>query len=487
MTRPLLVAVTVIVFAACAAPPPREEPEFDVAVPASWEGHDTTTVVADTSRWWTTFADDSLNDLIDEALANNYNIKMAAAAVDAAAALARLAGAELYPHAFLRFDGVRRKQNFVGFPIPGGSGVLTTQTTTLGVSLDVLWEVDLWGRIRAGQSAALGELEASWADLAAVRLSVASQTTKAWFALIESRLQVELAEETVKSFKQSADFVRSRYEQGVRTSLDLRLSLSQLYAAQALYELRLLQLNQTTRQLEILLGRYPAAAIETDHDLPQVVGDVPAGLPSEILLRRPDLLAAERRYAAAEKRVSEARRAFFPRITLTGAGGTLSEQLGDLVKGDFSVWSVAAGIAQPIFQGGRLRANLALSHAEADLVLADYALSLLNAFSEVEVLLYAEQTLARQEAASAQAAEQSLAAQSLAERQYAAGLVQYVTVLETQRRALTARSELITVRRERLDARVNLHVALGGGFDVTEQWQEFLTAQASLESGDTVE
>jgi multidrug efflux system outer membrane protein len=206
---------------------------------------------------------------------------------------------------------------------------------------------------------------------------------------------------------------------------------------------------------------------------------LPGGLPSELLIRRPDLVAAERRYAGTQAKISESRRAFFPRITLTGAAGTLSEQIDDLVKGDFSVWSLAAGLTQPIFQGGRLRANLAQSHAVADQALAGYALSLLRAFGEVEMMIVAEQRLAKRVVYTQEAADQSVAAQDLAERQYSAGLAEYILVLETQRRALNSVSELITVRRERLEARINLHVALGGGFDLEDQWEQFLVARSS--------
>jgi NodT family efflux transporter outer membrane factor (OMF) lipoprotein len=467
--------------------PERKPPEVEVATPTQWTVEEPAVepVEADTSRWWIYFGNEQINQLVDEALAHNFDLMAAAARVDAAAAVAKAAGADLYPNANLRFDASRRRQNLIGIPIPGSGGVITTRSTSLGVSLDIAWELDLWGRIRSGQSATLADLQATWAELAGARLSIAAQVVKAWFAVVESRLQLELAEETVDSYRLSADQVRRRYEEGVRTSLDLRLALSSLYAAEALLEFRKQQLDITKRQLEILLGRYPGADLTADSDLPTIDTEVPAGLPSELLIRRPDLLAAERRYAAAEKRVSKARRAFFPRLSLTGTGGTLSEQLGDLVDGDFGVWSIAANLTQPIFQGGRLRANLAQSEAASDQALAQYAVSLLVAFGEVESSLFAEQTLANQEVHTANAAEQSEAARQLAERQYNAGLVDYITVLETQRRSLNSQSELISVSRQRLDARVNLHVALGGAFSLDDEWTKFLAAQTPTQEART--
>jgi outer membrane protein TolC len=159
----------------------------------------------------------------------------------------------------------------------------------------------------------------------------------------------------------------------------------------------------------------------------------------------------------------------------------LTAALEDIASGDFSVWRIAASVTQPVFQGGRLRANLAQTHAVSDQILAEYALALLNAFGEVESSLIAEELLTRRVAVTAEAAKQSEAARVLAEREYNAGLTDYITVLETQRRELNSRSELLTVRRERLDARVNLYLALGGGFDLHEEWKQFLETQKESE------
>lgn len=470
-----LAIASVAFTAGCASPPKRQGVDLGVSIPESWTAPNAGQLTWSTdARWWENFEDASLDGLIEEVLVNNYDLKAAVARVDAAEEAARLAGAGGLPDLSAGLSASRRKQNLIGIPIPGAGGVISTRSTSYGVSLDTSWELDLWGRVRSAKSAALADLEASWADLAALRLSIAAQTAKAWFALIESRLQVELAEETVENYRLSADQVRDRYQRGVRTSLDLRLAMSNLYGAEALLEARLEQHDRTKRQLEILLGRYPSGSLETTGDLPEVSDKVPAGLPSELLIRRPDLLAAERRYAAAEKRVSEAGRAFFPRISLTGGAGTLSQQLEDLVDGDFGVWSIAAGITQPLFQGGRLRANLALSHAVADQALAQYAQALLGGFAEVESALFSEELLARRKEKLAGAAGQSEAARRLAETQYRSGIVDYITVLETQRRALVSRSELIAARRQRLDARVNLHLALGGGFELDTNWMQFL-------------
>jgi multidrug efflux system outer membrane protein len=469
--------------AGCASAPGREPPRVGVEVPRRWSLADSLAPGGTAEvHWWSEFGDSTLDALIQEALSDNYDLKAAAARVQAAEATARLAGADGLPNASLGFSASRRRQNLIGIPIPGAGEVISTRSTSFGVSLDTSWEPDLWGRVRSAKSASLADLEATEADLAALRLSVAAQTAKAWFALVESRLQMELAAQTAESYRFSAERVRERYERGVTSSLDLRLATSNLHSAEAMLEARKQGHDLAKRGLEILLGRFPSASLTESHELARVSGAVPAGLPSALLIRRPDLFAAERRYAAAERRVSEARRAFFPRLTLTGSGGTLTRELADLIDGDFGVWSIAAGLTQPIFQGGRLRANLALSEALADQALAAYAQALLAGFSEVESALYAERSLAAREAALRLAAEQSEAARSLAESRYEAGIVDYITVLETQRRALASRSELIAVERQRLDARVNLHLALGGGFDIEGDWMRFLESPAGREA-----
>jgi outer membrane protein TolC len=180
--------------------------------------------------------------------------------------------------------------------------------------------------------------------------------------------------------------------------------------------------------------------------------------------RRPDLLAAERRLSAAHARVLESKQALYPRISLTGSAGTSSDELKNLLDGDYSVWNLVANLLQPVFQGGRLRANVNLAEARELEGLALYAQSVLGAFAEVESALSAEELLSQQEAALTQAAEQSVAARQLADQRYAQGLTDFIAVLEAQRRAFNSQSQLITVQRQRLDNRIDLYLALGGGF-----------------------
>ena len=476
--------------AACASAPPADPPEPPVPLPDRWTAGDGLAAAAPPAdAWWAELGGELLAELVGEALAASPSLAAAAARVDAAAAQARIAGADVRPQVISDFDASRRRQNFLGFPIPGADerGVLSNTTTSYSTGLDVSWELDLWGRLRAGESAALARLEGSAADLAGARLSLAGQVAKAWFGLLEAVEQTELARETAANRELGRERVRRRYELGLRPGLDLRLAIVSHATAEALAAQRERQLDAARRRLEALVARYPdgtlgppagtgegevetsdlgAATVPSSDGALELVppGPVPAGVPAQVLLRRPDLVAAERRLAAAGLAVEQAEKALLPRITLTGSAGRSSQELEDLLDSDFTVWSVAAGLLQPIFQGGRLRAGVDLAEAQQAEAVALWRDAALRALTEVEQGLAADAFLAAREAALEEAAAQAAAALDTARERYAAGLADYLTVLESERQALDTRSQLLAARRERLDARVDLHLALGGSF-----------------------
>jgi NodT family efflux transporter outer membrane factor (OMF) lipoprotein len=411
----------------------------------------------------------SLDALVEEALRQNYDLKQALARIDAARAQARIAGADLYPQADFNFSSTRREQVFVGFPIPGrGDEPLKSLSTTHVGSFNLSWELDVWGRVRAGQSATLADVQSSEEEYRAALLSVAAQATKGWLAVVAAERQLELARATYDVLSITASQIRERYRRGLRSALDLRLALNNEAVAKALISFREQELQTSVRQLETLLGRYPAGALTGDPSLPPVPRDIPAGLPSELLERRADLVAAERRLAANLARVREAKRALLPRISLTASGGRTSDELADLLSNSFNMWSVAGNFAQPLFQGGRLRANVKLNEARAREALEAYRSVVLRAFGEVETTLESERQLQQREIDLAEAARQSSEALRLAEERYFAGLIEFVTLTESQRNAYNAESELIAVREQRLRNRVDLHLALGGGFERIE-------------------
>ena len=319
-TKFLLVAL--LLSAGCVSAPKVKDVEL-VPAPETWTAT-ATPAGAIGESWWEDFGEPDLVQVVETALTRNFDLRAAAARVNQAAAQARIAGADLQPTVNAGLNGQKRKQNFIGFPIPGAKPgeVLSTTITTYGVSLNVSWELDLWDRLGARARAGIADLQAVAADYSGARLSVAGQTMKAWFATAEASQQLALAEATVESFTRSTNQVRERYEAGIRSSLDLRLSLANLAGAEALLGQRRQQLDAATRQLEVLLGKYPGRELLVPETLPDTPLPIPAGLPADLIARRPDLAAAERRLAASDERYKAAGRDRLPRISLTASAGT---------------------------------------------------------------------------------------------------------------------------------------------------------------------
>jgi len=457
-----MLAIALLRVVGCVKAPERTEADLGVAPPEAWTRTEGRAGVSE-AEWWMQFGDPQLDALIELALAENYDLAAAAARLDQAEAQARIAGADLKPTVGLSVSGSRQKINFFGLPFAASN---TYSQFDAGVSVG--WEADLWGRIRAGARAAVADAQAVQADLAAARLSIAGHTAKLWFRVAEAQEQFDLARHSADSFRDLAERIRVRYEHGIRPALELRLAISNQATAEALLEQRRIELDQGLRLLEVVLGRYPSASLLAQFPLgppATTPPPVPVGLPSELVSRRPDLVAAERRLAASDQRYLVAKRSLYPRLGLTANGGTASQALGDLLSGSSLVWKLLAGITQPLFQGGRLRAGVDLADAAGDAALARYASAVLMAYSEVESALASETYLRDWEESLTEAATQLVAAERLAERRYTNGVGDYLTVLDSQTRSVIAQSNLLSLRRARLDNRVDLHLALGGGFD----------------------
>lgn len=447
----------------CASAPRVQQ--SSIQPPQTYQTETAATTPADT-LWWATFNDSHLDSLITQALAYNHNLHAAAARLKAARAQAKMAGAPLYPQISAGSSSSKRKQNFIGFPIPGqADGGIPSNTSTIhGVSATAAWEIDLWGRLGAGAAAAQAAYQATQAMYRGARMSLAAQTAKAWFATIEARHQLELAQATYENTLTSHEQVRTRYERGVRPSLDMRQSQSDLALSQDRLHQREQRYEMAIRQLEVLIGRYPSGTSAIAGDLPLVPQPVPAGLPADLIAQRPDLIAVERQFAASQANHKAAKRLRYPRISLTASGGTSSDALSNLLNGDFSVWSLIGNLTQPLFQGGRIQGNIDMASARENEAAALFAQTVLQAYSEVENALSAETYLSKRQTALETAAEQAREARRLAEDRYYRGLIDLLTVLQTRNTAYLTESQLLVVRQQRLQARIDLHLALGGGF-----------------------
>ena len=456
------------VLAACATtPPPPQQPDVGVPVPARYGAAGETSAAAQQplpERWWRDFGDPVLDALVDQALQHNRDLAASAARLEAALTAPTIAGAAALPQVDASADAQRSKRLFLGFPF-GSGGVPSSTTTTYGVSLNVRWELDVWGRLRAGERAALADAQAAALLHDGARLSLAGQVCKSYFAVVEARQQLALAEATASSVGRTEADVRDRFRRGLRSALDAHQAATNLANANANVAARAEQLMRAARQLDLLCGRYPDGLLDGAQELPPALPSVPVGLPSELLRRRPDLVAAERQLAAAGCRVEQATAALYPRLSLTASGGTTSTELEDLVDQDFSVFSLGANLLQPLFEGGALRAEVARQEALQKEALADYQGAVLTAFTEVESALVATSALESRRVELERAARSAALARDLARERWQNGLTDFLAVADGQRQAFTAESNRITANRQRLDNRIDLFLALGGGFD----------------------
>ena len=343
------------------------------------------------AQWLGSFADPALNALVEDALNNNYDLKAAAARVDSAREQVRIEGAALWP-----------QLSFTPGYLPNA---ITSETGLFEAVFTMSWEIDVWGRIRATQQAAGQEAAAITADYQGGRLSLAARTAQSYFELIEANLQVDVVEQSIKDRRTIVELVRGRFARGLTRGLDLRLVLTDLANAEAQLASSRNRAQIVTRRLEVLLGRYPGNGLKKLAVLPAPPSVLSAGLPSELLARRPDLIAVLLRLQAADSRVENAKKLLLPRITLTVAGGTSSPALTELIDPKAVAWNLAMGLVQPIFTGGRLKAGIRLNEARTEETFNQYQGIVLNAFREVEQALAAEQWLRGQEQALKEAVE----------------------------------------------------------------------------------
>lgn len=415
--------------------------------------------------FWGPFQEVTLDALVDEALQHNRNVAASAARLAAAASRSSIARSVRWPSLDASAGWGRTKNIFVGLPIPGSTAPLESLSTSWNAGLTASWEVDLWGRLAAGAASADAAFGASLADHAAAQLSVAAETSRAWFAAREARLQVELSEATVASYRDSLRVTEDRFEAGLVGALDVRLARSNVATSEAnLVTARRLD-AVARRRIELVLGRYPSAELEVPGPFGELPPDVPAGLPAELLARRPDLAGLERQLVAAEANIQERRADRWPRIVLTASAGRTSDAVDDLLDGDFTVWSLASSLTAPLFDAGRRAAAVEEAEANARAAGEAFAGAVLVAFAEVENALDAEGRLREGLAFLEVAVDEARAARELADAQYREGLVGIELVLDAQRRLLSAESAVLTNRRELFINRVDLVVALGGGFD----------------------
>lgn len=398
------------------------------------------------------FPDPQLQRLVKQALQNNPDLRASAARLEEAGFNTRKSQAGLPPSVTGNASANRFRNN------PSGFGASTNENYT--ATLDAQWEVDVWGRIRAGITAAASNQLAAQADYNAARQSIAAQTSQAYFSLIASTKQLALTAKKLQTFEQTYRLVNRRFETGSSDLGELNLARTDLENARSEYAGRKNQRDQSARRLSTLTGSYPDRSL-TASKWPSLSRSIPAGLPSSLLLARPDIDAAYQRIRASDANVTVAHRDLFPRFNLTGSLGQQSSTLSKLADSNFNAWSILGGLSAPLIDGGQRRAELGAANARAKQSLANYQSTVLNALNEVENALGSEDYLRQQETYASRALTAARGAQSRIQRNYENGLVEILTLLDSQRRTFSTEENLINIRNQRYQNRVSLALALG--------------------------
>lgn len=448
----LSMGMAICVVIGCSTNNPQQSAAPDFNIPENFKNSELSAQTIQSS-WLKTFDDPHLHKLISEVLTNNLDLQIAAAKVDSAAAAAKQAGATLKPAVNLGLQGTDRGN------VKGASG---DGISNVGTSLDISWELDVWGRIRAGRDAATEELQASSLDYEYAKLSLAAQTAKAYFLAIETRRQVGLASDTVANYAKAVDIASAFFDEGLVGIQDVHLAKSQRASAEASLENLRAAYADALRSLEALLGRYPSADIEITNTLPTLPTTVPAGVPSDVLERRPDIVAAERRVAAAFKKTQQAKAAKLPTISLTSSAGGSGSSLSDIVDPANMIWNVATSLMFPIFDGGNLDAQIASATANQKQALANYQKTALSAFVDIESALSNETSLRKQIINLRSAYDEAARAEKIGWETYQGGEGNLLDVQQLQRSTISARSALLNTEHELFVQRINLYLGLGG-------------------------
>jgi multidrug efflux system outer membrane protein len=458
--RRAIVALLALPLAGCLVGPNYQRPA--VETPPAFRFEMAEAQDAANTEWWRQFQDPVLEDLIAEALANNLNVAIAAANVEQAAAVLTQARSPLYPQLNYGADASRAKPTEAGsVPLPSR---LAEPRTSYQVLAGASWEIDLWGRIRRLSESARAQMLATEEARRGVVLSLVASVASGYVQLRALDEQLVIATRTKQAYSESVRLFELQYRYGIKSRMTVEQARTQYETAAAAIPQIETQIAQAENALSILLGRNPGP-IERGRSIDEIALPViPAGIPSELLERRPDILQAEQNLVAANAQIGAAKALYYPTISLTGAFGGESAALQDLFKGPARVWSYAGSIVGPIFTGGAISGQVRQAEALHEAVELGYKSAIQSAFADVDNALIAREKLVEQ----LQALERLVAASSeyarLAQLQFDGGVTPYVTVLQAQQQLFPAELDRVQARASLLAAAVRIYAAMGGGW-----------------------
>jgi multidrug efflux system outer membrane protein len=462
---PAAVVALALTAAGCTVGPNYERPKLEPPVQYRGQAGEAAAASLADAAWWQIYQDEALQGLIREGIANNLDLRAASARVVESRALAGVAKSYLYPDVGVGFGWAGEQKSRVGDPKLDKEKVPDRTYSNWALNGSLSWEIDLFGRLRRNNEAAFAQYLASEEGRRAVLITLVGDIASTYFYLRELDLQLEIARRTVKLNDETVAYYVTRLEGGVSNRLEVdQAKANRAVTASAIPDIER-QIAVAENALSVLLGRPPGPitrrTVPGDRLVPP---SVPAGLPAQLLERRPDVVQAEQLLVAANANIGVAKALFYPTISLTGSLGAVSSSLSDFLTGDSLVWSLGAGLFQPIFNGGRIKRNYEATVARYDVALAQYQKAALNGYREVADSLVTIQKLAEQRTEIEGGVEALRDATQLARERYDTGLSSYLEVLVADQQLFQQELRLAEARGEQWRALALLYRALGGGW-----------------------
>ena len=445
----------------CATPTAISESAKTINLPNKWQSSDALAQLPEvavnemkqTSNWLANFNDSALNNIVTSALNNNHGIQSSLMSLKTAQERVTVSQAIDFPELSLKLNNSRRKLV---------NGQLSSFQTTADVSLQLSYEIDIWGKLSDEQRKTSLLLAAAALNFQQAKLSLVAKVSGAWFELIEAKQLLNLYNNRAENLSSNLATIQSSYRLGLNDALDVYLTQNNVSSELARVNAQKLNVITKTRALELLLGQYPKGLLESSMSLPVLEHNVELGLPTQLLTRRPDLSAAWYSLLAADAELAIAHKARFPRFSSSSSLSDNSNELSDLLSGNALVWSLLGNVTSPLFNRGKLasleeQARLSVVKQEHDYLTLVY-----QSFAQVKNNIDSGKTLIQRYKHFKSAEENALTAEKLAFNQYLRGLVSYTTVLEAQRRAFDAQTNVIQLTNLLLQNRIDLYLSLGG-------------------------